>query len=109
MPKGQNNPKNKVEKSAPYKGNLRSALENAQYAAGYLSGILKCDDLDIFHAALRDVARARGGESEFLRDFLTDEEELSFETVWRVLKETGLQLCIRPITPDPFREKDGDD
>lgn len=91
--------------SASYKEGLTKRLQDAEYAAEYLSAALEDEDASVFMLALRDVAEAHGISR------VAEEAELNRENLYRILSKSGnprwssigallralgLQLSVRP-------------
>ncbi len=71
--------------SRPFDFSTRDELlKNHEYAALYLEECLIDGDLELFQAALRDVAKAQGGMQA-----LAKEAELNRESLYRALSKKG--------------------
>lgn len=91
--------------SVDYREGLHERLQDAEYAADYLSAALDDGDEKVFLLALRDVAEAHGISR------VAEESGLNRENMYRILKASsdprwssisallhalGLQLSVRP-------------
>lgn len=84
------------------------ALKDPIYAAVYLEDCLADGDVELFQAALRDVAKAQGGMTaiaeqtslsrESLYRALSKEGNPRFDTLTKVLGAAGLRFSITPLT-----------
>jgi probable addiction module antidote protein len=87
-----------------YKEDLLERLQDAEYAAEYLSAVLAEKDREAFLLALKDVVEARGGIGDLaeriklnrasLYRTLSAEGNPTFETLQEILKSLGLRVSI---------------
>ena len=70
--------------SRPFSETLNEMLKDPEQAALYLQTCLEEGDMELFTAALRDVAEAHGGIS-----YLSDITHLNRETLYRTLSKDG--------------------
>ena len=70
--------------SRPFSETLNEILKDPEEAALYLEACLEDGDMELFTAALRDVAEARGGMS-----YLSQATHLNRETLYRTLSKDG--------------------
>jgi len=73
-----------MKPSRPYDETRRKALKNPKVAAAYLEQCLREGDMELFTAALKHVAEARGGVSA-----LSKATKLNREALYRTLSEGG--------------------
>src|SRR5689334_12367786 len=73
-----------MKPSRSYDETRRKALQNPKVAAVYLEECLKDGDMELFTAALRHVADARGGMAK-----LSKTTRLNREALYRTLSEGG--------------------
>lgn len=83
------------------------ALKDPQYAAIYLEECLADGNIELFQAALRDVAKAQGGMTAIAKKASLSRESLyralsikgnpRLDTLTKVLSATGLRFSITPI------------
>lgn len=80
-------------------------LRDGADIAAYLQVVLDDEDPALLAAALGDIARARGMSQlahdtglshESLYKSLSDEQALSSETLFKVLRALGLKLTVQP-------------
>jgi probable addiction module antidote protein len=86
----------------------RKALKHPKVAAGYLEECLKDGDMELFTAALRHVADARGGVTKLSRATRLNREALyrtlsaggnpRLDTLTKVLAALGLRIGVIPAT-----------
>jgi len=70
--------------SRPFSETLNEILKDPEEAALYLEACLEDGDMELFTAALRDVADARGGMG-----YLSEATHLNRETLYRTLSKDG--------------------
>jgi len=73
-----------VKPSRPFSQTTREMLKDPQLAALYLEECLEDGDMELFTAALKDVAEAYGGMS-----YLSQATHLNRETLYRTLSKDG--------------------
>jgi probable addiction module antidote protein len=93
--------------SRPFKISELSILQDQEQAALYLEDILQDGDIELFKAALQDVAKARVGSMvklaqetdiarESLYQTLSKQGNPRFDTLNKVLDASGLRLSVVP-------------
>ena len=98
--------KAKADRSVPYADVLGPLLGDPAQAAAYLSAALADGAPGVFLLALRDVAEAHGGMSEFARKCGLNRENLyrmlsaggnpALSSLTALLAALGLQLEVKP-------------
>ncbi len=83
-------------------------LDNEETIAAYLSAVLEDDDPDLFLAAIKDVARARG-MTQLAKDTGMGRESLykalapgakpRYDTILKVVRALGVTLHATPTPP----------
>lgn len=73
-----------MKPSRSYDATRKKALKDPKVAAVYLEECLRDGDMDLFTAALKHVAEARGGVG-----LLSKETRLNRESLYRTLSEGG--------------------
>ena len=97
-----------IRPSRPFDITSKELLQDPEVAALYLEEILKDGNVDLFKAALRDVAAARVGTitklaeetdlaREALYNSLSEKGNPRFDTLTKVLTAAGLRLSVAPI------------
>lgn len=97
-----------MKPSRSYNDTRRKALKNPKVAAGYLEECLKDGDMELFTAALRHVAEARGGVAslskatrlnrEALYRSLSEKGNPRLDTLTKVLAALGLRIGVVPAS-----------
>lgn len=98
---------NNVRPANDYEENLLEALKNSEEAAEYLNASLeeamKCNNMQIFLLALRDVVKSRGAtrvaglanlNRESMYRMLSAKGNPEFGSLWNLLNSIGLKISI---------------
>jgi len=81
-------------------------LDNEERICAYLTEVLQQDDPDLLLLALGDIARARGISHmakvagvgrESLYKTLTPGARPRYDTIFKLLRATGLRLAVQPL------------
>lgn len=95
----------RMKAAVDYRAGLHERLQDAEYAADYLSAALTDSDEKVFLLALRDVAEAHGisrvaTEADLNREnlyrILSARSNPRWSSISALLHALGLQLSVRP-------------
>jgi len=95
-----------MKPSRSFEGTSKKLLSNPKVAAAYLEECLADGDLELFTAALKHVAEARGGMSMLSRETRLNRESLyralskkgnpRLDTLTKVLGAMGMRIGVQP-------------
>ncbi|MEQ1867654.1 MAG: addiction module antidote protein [Micropepsaceae bacterium] len=96
-----------MKPSKPYDATRKKALKNPKVAALYLEECLRDGNMELFTAALKHVAEARGGVALLSKETRLNREALystlseggnpRLDTLAKVLAAMGLRIGVVPV------------